>query len=250
MSKLTTRPIGANEDLVQHFDRLAPAYEDVHGPAEHLLSYRLSIIHRLLGAAQLGTLLEIGCGTAIHLIPLSATFDRSWGTDISSEMVRVARRDAEASRWRDRIELRVDPAEELTTVQDGSVDVVLCVGALEHMLDKPRVLSQVRRVLTVGGTFVCLTPNGDYCWYRRLAPVLGLDTRHLSTDRFVTSRELTALVRRAGMVPQQLEHWRFIPKGDLPVFWGYVLHSLDVVGRAAGAGFLRGGLALLARRTN
>lgn len=248
MSKLTTRSIRASQDLVEHFDRLAPEYEDLHGPAEHLLSYRLSIINRLLAAAQLGTLLEIGCGTAIHLIPLAAMFKHAWGADISSEMVRVGRRDAAASSWSDRIELRVDPAEELATVKDGSVDVVLCVGALEHMLDKPRVLSQVRRVLTLGGTFICLTPNGGYCWYRRLAPMLGLDTRHLSTDRFLTSGELMALVRQAGIVPQRLEHWRFIPKGDLPVFWGSVLHGLDLVGRAAGTGSLRGGLALLAQR--
>jgi ubiquinone/menaquinone biosynthesis C-methylase UbiE len=249
MNKLTTRPIKTPEDLVGHFDRLAPEYEDCHGPAQQLLCYRLSIIRRLLAAARAGTLLEIGCGTGIHLIPLAASFQRAWGTDISEEMVRIARRNAQSCRWRERIELRVDPAEKLATVADDSVDVVLCVGALEHMLDKSGVLSQVRRVLPVGGAFVCLTPNGDYCWYRFLAPLLGLDTRHLSTDHFLTCSELTALVRRAGMVPEQLEHWRFIPKGDLPVSWGYVLHGLDRLGRAAGAEFLRGGIALLARRT-
>ena len=52
-------------------------------------------------------------------------------------MVRVARRHAKVSPWRTRISLRVDAAEELATVEDGSVNVVLCVGALEHMLDKP-----------------------------------------------------------------------------------------------------------------
>jgi SAM-dependent methyltransferase len=249
MSQLTTRPITTSEELVRHFDRVAPEYEDTHGPAERLLRYRLCIIRRLLMTARRGTLLEIGCGKAIHLIGLAGMFERAWGTDISQEMVRIARRDAAASRWRDRIELRVDPAQELATVQDDSVDAVLCVGALEHMLDKPGVLAQVRRVLRVGGTFVCLTPNGEYCWYRRLAPLLELDTRHLSTDRFLTPGELRALVRNAGMVPQQLEHWRFIPKGDLPFVWGYVLHGLDWVGHAPGAGSLRGGLALLARRT-
>jgi 2-polyprenyl-6-hydroxyphenyl methylase/3-demethylubiquinone-9 3-methyltransferase len=249
MSKLTTRPINTPEELVQHFDRLAPAYEDTHGPPQRLLRYRLSIIRRLIRTAQTGTLLEIGCGKAIHLIPLAATFDHAWGTDVSSEMVRMARRAADASRWRDRIELRVDPAEELATVGDGTVDVVLCVGALEHMIDKPRVLAQVRRVLRVQGSFICLTPNGDYCWYRALAPLLRLDTRHLSTDRFLASGELESLVRDAGMVPRQREHWRFIPKGDLPVMWGHALHGLDLVGQVGGARSLRGGIAMLARRT-
>jgi 2-polyprenyl-6-hydroxyphenyl methylase/3-demethylubiquinone-9 3-methyltransferase len=163
-------------------------------------------------------------------------------------MVACAQRSADASPWGERIELRVDAAEALATISDASVDAVLCVGALEHMLDRPGALAQVRRVLRVGGAFVCLTPNGDYCWYRALAPRLGVETRHLSTDRFLPATELHALVRAAGMESERLEHWRFIPKGDLPPVWGAVLHGLDHGGRAAGARWLRGGLALLARR--
>jgi SAM-dependent methyltransferase len=250
MSRLTTRPIASTEDLVRHFDRIAPVYEDTHGRARSLLRYRLSIIERLLGVEQPDAmLLEVGCGKAIHLIALAARFGRALGTDISAQMLEGARRSAQASAWADRIELRVDPAERLATVGDASVDAVLCVGALEHMLDKSGALAQVRRVLKVGGRFVCLTPNGDYCWYRVLAPRLGLDTRHLSTDRFVNASELRALIERAGMEPQRLERWRFIPKGDLPPVCGRALHGLDLVGQVAGGGALRGGLAVLARRT-
>jgi 2-polyprenyl-6-hydroxyphenyl methylase/3-demethylubiquinone-9 3-methyltransferase len=115
------------------------------------------------------------------------------------------------------------------------------------MLDTPGALAQVRRVMKVGGRFVCLTPNGDYCWYRALAPRLGLDTRHLSTDRFLNATELQALIQRAGMEPQRLERWRFIPKGDLPPSLGHALHGLDLVGQLAGGRSLRGGLAVLAR---
>jgi 2-polyprenyl-6-hydroxyphenyl methylase/3-demethylubiquinone-9 3-methyltransferase len=247
MSRLVTRPIASSAELIEHFDRMAPAYEDTHGHPQRLLRYRLAIIDELLGAPRVGTLLEIGCGKAIHLIGLAERCDRAIGTDASPEMVRIARRDAAASRWSDRLELRVDPGEELTTVADGSIDAVLCVGALEHMLDRPRVLAQVRRVLAEHGRFVCLTPNGDYCWYRALAPRLGLDTRHLSTDRFLTAAQVQAHARDAGLWPERLERWRFIPKGDIPPIWGGVLHCLDWAGRATGAPALRGGLALLAR---
>jgi SAM-dependent methyltransferase len=248
MNRLVTRSIHSPEELIGHFDRVAPKYEDTHGHAERLLRYRLSIIQGLLGEPRIGTLLEIGCGKAIHLIGLAGRCERAIGADASSEMVRIARRDAATSRWRERLELRVDPAETLATVPDRSVDAVLCVGALEHMLDRPRVLAQVRRVLKAGGRFVCLTPNGDYCWYRSLAPRLGLDTRHLSTDRFLTAVQLRALVKEAGLRPERLKRWRFIPKGDIPDVWGGVLHGLDWAGQVAGAQALRGGLALLARR--
>lgn len=248
MSRLVTRSITSSTELIDHFDRMAPAYVDTHGHAERLLRYRLSIIQELLATARIGTLLEIGCGKAIHLMALAERCDRAIGTDASGEMVRIARQDAAASRWRNRLDLRVDAAEKLATVPDGSVDVVLCVGALEHMLDRPRVLAQVQRVLKDGGRFVCLTPNGDYCWYRSLAPRLGLDTRHLSTDRFLTATQLRALVTGAGLRPERVEHWRFIPKGDIPLLCGVVLHGVDWAGRVAGAQALRGGLALLGRR--
>jgi SAM-dependent methyltransferase len=249
MARLTTRFIRDSRDLVEHFDSLAaPEHFDAHGPAERLLAYRLAIIRRFLARARMGTLLEIGCGTAIHLLPLAERFGQAHGIDVSPEMVRVACRHAETSPWRARISLRVDAAEELATVEDGSVDVVLCVGALEHMLDKPRAVRQVYRVLRVGGVFICLTLNSGYCWYRHLAPRLGLDTRHLSTDRFLSAREVETLIGGAELALQRFEHWRFIPQGDLPVGWGSVLRALDWVGGHLRVGYLRGGIAFSAVR--
>ena len=91
------------------------------------------------------------------------------------------------------------------------------------------------------------TPNGAYCWYRYLAPLLGRDTRHLSTDRFLTAQELTTLLRGAGLEPTSLGYWRFVPRGDLP--WGLarVLGAADAVGEQFGMGWLRGGIAAAAR---
>ena len=97
MARLTTRHVRDRREVAEHFDRLAPLYRDEHGPAERLLAYRLRIIRRLLAGTRRGTLLEIGCGTAIHLLPLAGEFERAVGTDLSAEMIRAARRSAEAS---------------------------------------------------------------------------------------------------------------------------------------------------------
>jgi hypothetical protein len=96
--------------------------------------------------------------------------------------------------------------------------------------------------------FVCLTPNGGYCWYRHLAPALGLDTRHLSTDHFLTVGELEELLSGAGLEIVGRRHWRFVPQGDLPGGWGSVLRVLDWCGERAGIGYLRGGIAVARRR--
>jgi 2-polyprenyl-6-hydroxyphenyl methylase/3-demethylubiquinone-9 3-methyltransferase len=114
------------------------------------------------------------------------------------------------------------------------------------MPDKPAVLRQVFRILKPGGAFVCLTPNGDYGWYRWLAPRLGLATRHLSTDQFPSRAELTCWLTAAGFRIARIAHWTFIPRGDVPRGWARVLTLVDGIGKGLGLGVCRGGLAVRA----
>jgi 2-polyprenyl-6-hydroxyphenyl methylase/3-demethylubiquinone-9 3-methyltransferase len=246
MARLRTRAVSSPEDVIRFFDALAPAYTETHGSSDRLLSYRLGVIRRLLDGQRRGTLLEIGCGTAIHLLALADDFDHVIGTDMSPAMVDAARRLADATGAGANISIRVDPAEDLATVADGSIDAVVCVGALEHMPDKARVLSQVRRVLSPGGRFVCLTPNAGYCWYRHVAPALGRDVRHLSTDRFVTRAELDSLLSAAGLTVVAHRYWTFVPRGDMPAGVGAILTALDWGARSSGWGYPRGGIAIAA----
>jgi SAM-dependent methyltransferase len=240
LASLKTRTILNRGDLIAHFDRHAAAYEEAHGDARRLLDYRLSLIRQRCRERS-GVLLEIGCGTAIHLAALAPDFSRAIGTDISSRMIASARQRMPAG---GHIELRVDPAEELASIEDSSTDIVLCVGALEHMLDRARVVSQVTRVLRLGGKFVLLTPHGGYCWYTLLAPALGIATRHLSTDRFLKRREAIELLQCTGLRLESWDYWTFIPKGDMPAWSGAALEFLDRLGRFCRLGVLRGGLIL------
>jgi ubiquinone/menaquinone biosynthesis C-methylase UbiE len=245
---LRTRTIRDQNELITHFDQSAGGYQEAHGGAQRLLDYRLALIRQRCEGWERGVLLELGCGTAIHLTALAPAFSRVIGTDISAGMIRAAWQHVQASPHRDRIELRVDSAEELRTVDDDSVDVVLCVGAIEHMLDQARVVRQVARVLKHGGVFIVLTPNGNYCWYTLLAPYLGISTRHLSTDRFLTRRELTLLLKSAGLPPVDCSYWTFIPKGDIPRWTGSILEALDRLGRLRRIIAWRGGLILSAAK--
>src|SRR5260370_2185279 len=233
VANLKTRTILSQSELVAHFDRSAAAYEEAHGDARRLLDYRLGLIRRR-ARGRPGVLLEIGCGTAITLAARATSFSRLIGTDISPRMIASARHKLQSLPCRDRIELRVDPAEEWGTIDDSSVDVVLCVGALEHMLDRAQVVRQVARVLRDGGRFVLLTPHGGYCWYALLAPILGIATRHLSTDRFLKRREAIGLVQSAGLQGSSLDYWTSIPKGAIPP-----LPALELESPARLAPFLR-----------
>lgn len=240
--RLRTTPTKDLDDVRVFFDRLAPAYRDCHGRAEKLLRYRLGIIARLLEGTGRGVLVEIGCGTGMHLFPLADKFERVHGTDISPAMIEQAENLRLRHPRADRIRLSVAPAESLTPVGDAEADAVLCVGALEHMLGQRRALREAFRVLKPGGVFVCLTPNAEYVWYASLAPRLKLDTRHLSTDRFLGCKELSELLGSAGFEVERVGSWTFIPRGDMPVHLGRFLTLLDGVGRLLRIPSLRGGL--------
>lgn len=242
---LQTRLVQNQEDIRQFFDSIASAYYECHGAADKLLDYRLRLIQRLLppvvGHAG-DSLLEIGCGTGIHLLALAERFARAYGTDLSPGMIAQAESLATRHPNKAQIRFKVDPAETLASIGNDTIDVVLCVGAFEHMLDKTAVLRQVKRVLKSGGVFICLTPNGDYFWYAKLARWLGLATQHLSTDRFLTATDWRTALENAGLQLDKLGYWTFIPRGDMPHWVAILLALLDGAGRLLTWPSLRGGL--------
>jgi 2-polyprenyl-6-hydroxyphenyl methylase/3-demethylubiquinone-9 3-methyltransferase len=243
---LQTTPAESVEDIRTFFDAIAATYADTHGQADQALRVRLALIESLMAGTRRDILVEIGCGTGLHLFPLAETFQQAIGTDLSPAMIDRAEAIRSNHPQANRMALRVDPAESLATVAHDVADVVLCVGALEHMPDKAAVLHQVSRILKPGGAFVCLTPNGDYIWYRHLAPRLGLSIQHLSTDRFLGKAELSAQLFDSGLMLDQLQPWTFIPRGDMPARWAEALQCADWAGRLTGMTCLRGGLAFRA----
>ncbi len=246
MTRLVTTTVRDHDDVRAFFDRSASTYEEQHGPAERLLRYRLSLLRQSARFRPGDTALEIGCGDGMHLFALADSFARGVGIDISEEMVSRANARGAGNKLRFAASL----GEELATVDDASVDVAYCVGSLEHMLDQPAVARAAFRVLRQGGRFVGLTPNGGYIWYRRLAPLLGLPTRHLATDHFLTGEELAAFLREAGFTDIHIDSWTFIPSGDMPGWVAALLSVLDTLGRVLHIGRLRGGLRFEATRTS
>ena len=246
--RLRTTIVRDYADVRAFFDACAEHYAETHGDPAGLLRYRLSLIRTRARFRPTDVVLEIGCGNGLHLLALADSFGRGIGVDLSPAMLRVARRHVAGSPWHTKLRFTVDMAERLHSVADASVDVVFSVGALEHMLDKVRALANAFRVLKPGGRFVCLTPNGRYLWYRWLASWFGLETRHLSTDRFLSRGQLDHLLREAGFQDLAFSYWTFIPRGDMHPLHAALLGVLDRVGRIAASDVLRGGLVVCAQR--
>lgn len=246
--RLITTPARGLDDVRRYFDARARTYNEQHGDEARLLEYRLSVIREYARIQPSESVLEIGCGDGRHLLALAAEFDRGLGVDLSPAMIEAAYGRRESGPWGAKVSFQTDAAERLASVGDSAFDVVFCVGALEHMLDCAAVCRSVFRVLTPGGRFVCLTPNGRSVFYWLLAPLLRVETRRLSTDRYLGHSELERLLRAAGFRELRFGSWTFIQRGDMPPFLAAGLEILDRVGMLTQVGALRGGLVVCATK--
>ena len=234
-------------DIRSFFDQCASmGAAEQHGHALRLLEYRLALVRNLARPRPTDVVLDLGCGSGNHLLGLGPEVARGIGIDISPGMIDLARARLRYSPGRANLSFEVDDAEELRGIRDHSIDLAICVGALEHMLDKRAVLASIHRVLKFGGRFFCLTLNADYVWYRTIAPVLGFATKHLASDRALTHGEFSALLDKTGFHRRRFATWTFIPKGDMPAVVASLLTALDAVGRYARLDSLRGGHSVCA----
>jgi SAM-dependent methyltransferase len=244
--KLTTTQAHSTTNTRTFFDNCAPVYSEQHGSPERLLNYRMGLIKKYAQPSSDDVVLDIGCGNGHHLFALAEEVVHGIGIDLSPTMIEMAQERLRNSPLQGKITFLVDNGEEICTVAEHSIDLVICIGALEHMLDKRAVMSNVYRLLKPRGRFFCLTPHGGYLWYRALAPLLRMDTKHLSTDKFLNRHELGNLLEDSGFRHLQIDYWTFIPKGDMPSVLGFVLTGLDRIGKLFRAHSLRGGLLVCA----
>lgn len=97
------------------------------------------------------TVLDLGCGTGTLLMFLSTLSNNTIGLEIDLRYLR------NVSCLKSRVDLLNSDGRKLP-LRSKSVDVVFCIGVLEHIPDVTKCLSEVRRVLRNRGCFIVSSP--------------------------------------------------------------------------------------------
>jgi ubiquinone/menaquinone biosynthesis C-methylase UbiE len=147
------------------WDRIAQKYAS--GPIADMAGYERTLERTRQYLKGGDTVLEIGCGTGTTALKLAPSVGRIVATDISSEMIAIAREKARA-------EGCLNVTFEVTTPDaapwpDGTFDAALGFNVLHLVATREAALRGVHRLLKPGGLFATKTP----C-LKEMSPVVRL----------------------------------------------------------------------------
>lgn len=147
-----------------------------------------------------GRVLEVGCGAGDTLDYLKQNGRCDWagGIELVSSAAAMARGKVDRL-----IEGNIEAIE--LPFEEGSMDVILCLDILEHLVDPWRVVQKLDKLLKPGGILIASIPNVRHCrlvfpllfqgkWQYRDAGIL--DKTHL---RFFVRESAIALMESSGL---------------------------------------------------
>jgi len=118
--------------------------------------------------------LDFGCGTGYGTHRLADSASHITGVDVAPGAVAFAqeRYIPQAESAGDKLEYaRIDPVElSPLPFPDNHFDTVLSFQVIEHVPSVANYLSEIRRVLKPGGTFICATPDRRWRLFPRQRP--------------------------------------------------------------------------------
>jgi ubiquinone/menaquinone biosynthesis C-methylase UbiE len=127
-------------------------YKDPERSKRQLEDYKIYLRYVGITGESTGRLLDIACGDGLLLKNAEATSVETFGTDLSSTAIRLSKKLAAKSKY------ALNPGETICFL-DGTFDYVFCLGSLEHFLDIPKGLREMKRIGKHDATYCILVPN-------------------------------------------------------------------------------------------
>jgi len=179
----------------QFWDRAARKY--ARHPIKDMAGYMRTVDRTRELLRDTDTVLELGCGTGTTALALAPAVASLVGTDVSGEMIDIAKEKATAQGC-ENAEFLVAPADR-AIVADGTCDVVLAFNVLHLIADRTSVLRQANRVLKPGGLFISKTPClSEMNPLLRLAVPMARFVGKAPHVSFFSAKELQREIESAG----------------------------------------------------
>ena len=149
---------------------------------------------------KMGRVLEVGCGTGdtLNAIRQQGRCDWAAGIELAGSAAAVAK---------NKLDMLIEGNIETLDLpfEDASLDVILCLDVLEHLVDPWKVVKKLDKALKPGGVLIASIPNVRHC--RLIFPLLFLgkweyrdsgilDKTHL---RFFVRESAIALMASSGL---------------------------------------------------
>jgi ubiquinone/menaquinone biosynthesis C-methylase UbiE len=200
---------------------------------EHLDALDNTFVDQMLSlsadkGALTGRLLDVGCGPGNIALKIARRCPGALivGLDRSANMVKAARKAAEAAGLKDRVHFQIGNADQIPFA-DGSFEIVISNSVLHHLADPARVFNEMRRVAkSEGAVFVRdLRRPSRFAypwhvrWYGRHYSGIMKRLFEDSVRAAYTPEELAALLGRTGMSNariflHQRSHIGFVYRGQ------------------------------------
>ena len=149
---------------------------------------------------SLGTAAEICCGReAFHLV--KDQVERGVGVDVSVTMLEAAQ-----AEHRGRPIGFVQGDATMLPLRSAAFDSVFMLGGIYHVSDRPRLFSEIERILKPGGTFYFREPVSDLALWRWIRAVIYRLSSALDheTEKPLRHGEVVPLLGKAGLC---VTHW-------------------------------------------
>lgn len=197
----------------------------LRGTFGRLIATRYDLAYAFLPGG--GSILDVGCGGDLTVMPLLDKYQEVYGVDISEVCVGSVN-----ERFRDnpRIHVRVEDVNRRLGFCGATFDTILALAVLEHVFDPYHFVEECFRLLKHNGTLVLLVPNVAWLGNRlRLAmgrlPVTssgeeGWDGGHL---HYFTIGSLKRLLQNKGFKVKRVAYG-----GPSRRFWGSLL-SMEIL---------------------
>ncbi|OGL65706.1 hypothetical protein A3B21_00185 [Candidatus Uhrbacteria bacterium RIFCSPLOWO2_01_FULL_47_24] len=169
-------------------------------------NYFTPIWDEVCAEVSFSSILDIGCGNGLFTTALKKRFPCTlFGVDGSTYALEGAKKSGF-----DDVRLVKDLSSQSLPFLDGKFDMIVCKDVLEHLLDPEYLVSEMVRVVKVGGYLLVQVPN-HFSLYGRLRFLFtnNIDTWHYYVDsdrwnfphvKFYTHKDFLEMFRKYNCV--------------------------------------------------